>query len=156
VRPPALSLCVALTACTVLAAGCGGSPAPQHPAPPADGGSYPNARALLHALAAAGIPCTEASVLPQPTAPGATSMADCGSPASAGDTVVAVFGNHSDAQSFAIRLTTVGSEGLMGPVTVVVGQNWAVNTVPDYGTRVQGALGGQALSSLGSSSAVGA
>jgi hypothetical protein len=158
VRLLALSLCVALTAvCTILTAGCAGSPAPQRPAPPA-GGSYRDARALLRALAAAGIACTGASVLSQPTAPGATSMADCDSPAgvSAGDTEVAVFGNHVDAQLFATRLTALGSEGLMGTVVVVVGQNWAVNTVPDYAAKVQAALGGQALSSPPSGSSAGA
>jgi hypothetical protein len=156
VRSLALSLCVVLAAaCTVLVAGCTGSSAPPHLAPPAGGGSYPNARALLHALAVAGIPCTGASVLAQPTASGATSMADCGSPASPGDTVVAVFRNHADAQSFAIRLTALGSEGLMGPVMVVVGQNWAVNTVLDYGTKVQVALGGQALPAPAPSSPAG-
>jgi hypothetical protein len=85
-------------------------------------------------------------------------MADCDSPAgvSAGDTEVAVFGNHVDAQFFATRLTALGSEGLMGTVVVVVGQNWAVNTVPDYAAKVQAALGGQALSSPASGSSAGA
>jgi hypothetical protein len=84
-------------------------------------------------------------------------MADCDSPAgvSAGDTEVAVFGNHEDAQLFATRLTALGSEGLLDPFVIVVGQNWAVNTVPDYGSRVQAALGGQALSSPASGSSAG-
>lgn len=112
-------------------------------APPANGGSYPNAAAILAKLAAAGLTCPGAS--PQSSAsvfyPGATSMDWCNSPGgSAQDTGAGVFDTSAHTQQFKSDISTnpVDATG------IVVGVNWAVNsTNVTYMQKVRALLGGQ-------------
>lgn len=127
--------------------------APTSPSP--DGGTYPDADAVLAALATAGIPCTAPSPVANPTREGTTSMTDCtgaGSPDS--DTVIVVFDNHADAYAYAQSMTDPSWNIATGiPTQVVYGVNWAINTVPAYGAKVLAALGGDTLTATPSASA---
>lgn len=145
------STAVVVAATVVVAAGLGivsavhgsGAGTAGFSAPPADGGRYASADAVLSKLAAAGIPCLAPSPIANATAPGATSMIDCDSGAGGSDTVVVVFDTQADAVGFAASLTSGSMADLSPDAVVVYGLNWAVNTVPGYAGPVRRALGGQ-------------
>lgn len=113
---------------------------------PVIGGSYSSTTALLNALTAAGIPCTSPSTVAGAKVAGAQGLVDCSSPSGAGsDSVASVFDSHADAQAYATRMIDFTSNNMSGSgkvTQVVVGDNWAVNTVPPYGDEVVAHLGG--------------
>jgi hypothetical protein len=134
-----------LAGCSSSPAASGGPAAPASSAPPADGGSYPDANAVLNALSAAGSPCVEPSAIANPTLSGATSMIDCGSSVGNSDTVVVVFDSQANAVAYAAALTTGDMSAISQGSVVVYGQNWAVNTKAVYAPQVRAALGGQVV-----------
>jgi hypothetical protein len=71
-------------------------------------------------------------------------LAEC-SGASNGDTPISVFTNHADALAWADQM--IFNAASIGPVRIVVGPNWAVNTSPAFARKVIKAVGGQLLTS---------
>lgn len=120
------------------------------PRPPADGGTYASADALLAAMGAADVPCTSPSPVANPSQQGATSLVDC-TAFSAGDTAVGTFDTRDDALASAERLALSGM--LSGSTYVLVGGNWMLNTDSfSYGASVQAKLGGTVIPVPSSSS----
>lgn len=71
-------------------------------------------------------------------------MSGCFSPGDTdadSDSVVVVFDTHADAVAFQSQMLTSGM--LSSDGQVVVGENWAINTVLPYGNQVEAHLGGQ-------------
>lgn len=133
---------VAAAAVLALAA-CGSSHSTARKAPPADGGNYPSAQALLDQLAHDGIACADQPPVANPTVTGALSMADCNGVGSAdSDTVVIVYDTHENAVAGAKNLLAFNQSMGGDPEFEVVGVNWGVNTVNGYGLKVLTALGG--------------
>jgi hypothetical protein len=117
-------------------------------APPADGGSYPNADAILAVLTKAGESCTAPSAenaaglsAAFPDEKGVTSLLDCQSPGGASqDTSVSVFDTAAHLRAFAKYMLDPST--LFNPVGQVVGMNWALTTTPAYSRVAHEALGG--------------
>jgi hypothetical protein len=155
----------ASTATATGAAGTGSGAAGTASARPSDGGSYTTSADVISALTSAGHPCTPLSGenITSVKAPGLQSVTACSIPnsssTSSGTNVTAtVFDNHTDAQAYAITLTSAQASGLLIGSTserAVLGRNWVV-LVPDdtaYARQVSASLGGTVLG--GSSSAAG-
>lgn len=115
-------------------------------APPGDGGTYPDADAVLSALQAQGAPCAGQQPVANPTLTGALSMVDCSSPAGGSDTVVVVFDTQAHALAYAVSLTSGALSGISSDAVVVYGRDWAVNTSSTaYADTVRRVLGGQVV-----------
>lgn len=111
------------------------------PAAPANGGTYPNATAILAKLATDGLACLGAS--PQAAASafwtGTTSMDWCNSPGASQDTAAAVLDNATDLQGYKASVAT----DALDKTGLVMGGNWAVtSTNITYAQKVHAALGG--------------
>jgi hypothetical protein len=112
---------------------------------PADGGSYPNAAAILSKLSAAGLACTAPSPMAGNAAvlfdPGATSLTICDSPGgTAQDTQVTVF---DTAAHLAAYEKTADANASSQAVGFLAGANWAIESTPAYATRAHAKLGGE-------------
>lgn len=120
------------------------SPSSSASSAPADGGTYPDADAILTALQTAGAPCTSPEPVANPTLTGTLSMVDCDSEGGQSDTVVVVFDTQAHVIAYAASLTTGAMSDIAADAVVVYGRNWAVNTSgAGYATMVQRVLGGQ-------------
>jgi hypothetical protein len=110
--------------------------------PPRDGGSYSSAQAVLAALSAAGVACTDPQPVANPTGPGTLDLLDCTSPGGQDeDTTVATFDTHAHAVASAQELLQLVQAGN----AEVVGVDWVVNTTSGYAQTVVSVLGGQVM-----------
>ena len=114
------------------------------PAVPANGGSYPNAAAILAKLAAAGLACTAPSQMAQAAAvlsdPGATSLTICNSPGgTAQDTQATVFDTSAHLAAYA-KTSEVNASSQ--PAGLLLGVNWAIESTPAYAGSAHVKLGG--------------
>lgn len=141
----ALAAAGTLTACSSKATAAPTAPTGRAAASPApsDGGTFPDADAILARLAAAGLACTSPSPVDGASAffPGATSMTGCDSPGGkAGDTSVEVF---DTAAHLAAYQTSLAAD-ITDPTGIVTGTDWALDsTNTTYLRKVQQALGGR-------------
>lgn len=138
------TIAVAVVGFAVLAAACS-STAPAAPSPgPANGGTFPNAAAILAKLTASGLACTAPSQMAEDAAtlfePGATSLITCSSPSgTAADTYVTVFDTAAHQQAYEKQIETSGG-GVAGGQ--LVGVNWVIETTPAYAASAKARLGG--------------
>lgn len=109
------------------------------PTPAADGGSFNNADEIVQALQSGGVPCAQAQSA-DPSDYDALSYDECVSNQDSGrfDTEILVFSKRSEVLDYASANFVTGD-----PQTVVLaGVDWAIETPPDYASRVQDVLGG--------------
>jgi hypothetical protein len=114
--------------------------------------SYPNVQSLLAAMAAHGATCSNASIRTGSTVNGALStFAEC-TGVSSGDTAIVMFTDHASAVAYANNTLSLSQNASLGPTAVVVGPDWAVNTVPAFAPKVVSAVGGQLITAPAASS----
>jgi len=103
--------------------------------PPADGGSYASAAALIAALGAGGVACTGYDAVANPTG-GAISRGSCS--VAGAEVVVSIYGSEADALAQPGRLAGLGA------LDMVIGRNWTLNVdTAALAQRLAGAIGGR-------------
>lgn len=118
-----------------------------HTVMPHDGGTYPNAVALLSTLDRAGLPCGHPADIPSPADPGALTATRCNA-AYGGDTVIETYTPTTDTVAVAAGFAQWWALGTK--VAVVVGANWTIQTSdPQYAVNVAHKLGGHLILSWG-------
>lgn len=114
---------------------------PAHSSAPA-AASYPDVESLIAAMAVHGAVCANVHFISSSMPGGLSPHVNC-SGASAGDTSVVVFTDHSSALAFAHQMIQMSAN--LGPVAEVVGPDWVVNTSPAFAQQVMSAVKGQLL-----------